>query len=268
MPNTPTTLPAPASLFAGTAGDYQRFRPQYPPELLRALRTLAGTTGQGSLLDIACGPGRVTIPMAPYFCRVVAVDVDASMIEVGQRSATHVGVTNIDWRLGRAEDLLLAAQSIELITIGEAFHRLDQQHVIRSALQWLQPGGVLATLAGESVWRGPETWKRVLVNVVNEWTNGALGEPNDTRWGGPCELLRNSGFAVVEREFVVNWNWTCESIVGFMYSTSIASRAALGDRASAFGQAVGAALLAAAPGDQFESTQRFGLTVGLVPRDG
>ena len=142
--------------FVGTASDYARYRPQYPDEFLADLRSVARTTGQGSLLDLACGPGRAAIPLAPYFRSVLAVDVEAEMIGVGKEEADKRGVTNIAWHVERAEDLVLPESSVELITIGEAFHRLDQQRTLMNAMRWLQRRGSLATLGGEPVWRGDE----------------------------------------------------------------------------------------------------------------
>ena len=46
--------------------------------------------------------------------------------------------------------------------------------------------------------------------------------------------LRAAGLDVEERESVVEKVWTCDSIIGFMFSTSIASRRVLGDNASNF----------------------------------
>jgi hypothetical protein len=166
--------------------------------------------------------------MAPYFNRVLAVDVEAEMIAVGEQEASRRGVANIAWRVERAEDLQLAARSLELITIGEAFHRLDQARILKRALGWLQRRGSLATLGGEPVWRGEEEWKRVLVDVVNKWTAQSLGDPNEHAWGGPSDELRAAGLEVEERESIVEQIWTCDSIVGFMFSTSIASRRVLG----------------------------------------
>jgi hypothetical protein len=120
----------------------------------------------------------------------------------------------------------------------------------------------LATLGAEPVWRGEEDWKRVLVDVVNKWTGEALGRPNEGRWGGPSEELRAAGLEVEERESVVERAWTCDSIVGFMFSTSIASRRVLGDKASTFEADLREALLEAEPSDRFVSMQRFGFTLG------
>ncbi len=132
---------SPATTFAGTATYYVRYRPPYPDDFLSDLRSHAGTTGRGSLLDLACGPGRVAIPMAPYFNSVLAVDVEAEMIAVGKREASRCGVTNISWLVARAENLQLSSHSVELITIGEAFHRLDQERILKLAVRWLQPRG-------------------------------------------------------------------------------------------------------------------------------
>lgn len=226
--------PSPPTAFAGTATYYARYRPPYPDKFLSDLRSHAKTTGYGALLDLASGPGRVAIPMAPYFNNVLAVDVERAMIAVGGEEAGRRGVTNIAWLVKRAEDLQLPARSLELITIGEAFHRLDQERILQRALGWLQCRGSLATLGAEPVWRGEEEWKRVLIEVVNRWTAQSLGDPNEGGWGGPTDELRAAGLEVEERESVVEQVWSCDSIVGFMFSTSIASRRVLGDKARNF----------------------------------
>lgn len=259
--------PNPATVFTGTATYYARYRPPYPAEFLSDLRSRANTTGHGALLDLACGPGRVAIPMAPCFDSVLAVDVEAEMIAVGEHEAARHGVTNITWLVELAENLQLPPDSIELITIGEAFHRMDQERILERALRWLHLGGTLATLGAESVWRGNEEWKRVVVEVVNRWTHAALGQPNEGVWGGPVEQLRAAGLKVEEREYVVERVWTCDSIVGFMFSTSIASRRALGDRANRFEADLRRALLGLEPRDRFVSMQRFGFTLGMKDSD-
>jgi len=175
------------------------------------------------LLDLACGPGRVAIPMARHFANVLAVDVEPEMIATGEGEARRHGITNIAWRVGRAENLQLPSGSIELVTIGEAFHRLDRARILEYASICLQPRGSLATLGGEPVWRGEEAWKRALVKVVNRWTGQVLGDPNEALWGGPSDELRAAGFQVEEHEWAVEQVWTCDSVVGFMRSTSIAS---------------------------------------------
>src|SRR5262249_46048956 len=152
---------------------------------------------------------------------------------------------------GRAEDLRLPLGSIELVVIGEAFHRLDQERILACVVRWLQARGSLATLGAEPVWRGEEAWKRVLVEVVNKWTDCSLADPNETAWGGPCDELRAAGLSVEEGEAVVERIWTSDSILGYMFSTSIASRRVLGDKARSFEADLRRALLECEPTDRF-----------------
>ena len=108
--DTPRNLQAGA--FAGTAEAYFRYRPPYPKALLASLVTQAHLPGSAVLLDLACGPGRVTLDRAASFEHVHAIDLETEMIEVGRREAARRGVRNVEWRVGRAEEVSIAAESI------------------------------------------------------------------------------------------------------------------------------------------------------------
>ena len=126
----------PADAFAGTATYYARYRVAYPRALMDDLIEQAGVTGAGRLLDLASGPGRIALSLAPRFRESWAIVLETEMIEVGQQEAERRGVANIRWIVGRGEELEADPASFELITIGEAFHRLDQRLVTKRALQW------------------------------------------------------------------------------------------------------------------------------------
>ena len=155
--------------YAGTAEAYARYRVPYPAELLDDLRHRASVTGQGRLLDLACGPGRVALPLAPYFSEVWAVDQEPEMVKVGSTRAQRQGLSNIRWMVGRAEELVASPGSFDLVTIGEAFHRLDQQLIAERAMKWLALGRGLATLGCFSVMQGREPWHDILRAVVRRW---------------------------------------------------------------------------------------------------
>src|SRR4051794_9918753 len=87
----------PLDAFAGTAPYYLRYRVPYPEALLRDLVGRVGVTGEGRLLDGACGPGRVTLALASSFRELWAIDLEPEMIEVGHQEATQRGVNNIRW---------------------------------------------------------------------------------------------------------------------------------------------------------------------------
>lgn len=95
----------PPDAFAGTAAYYLRYRVPYPQALLRDLIERAGVTGEGRLLDLACGPGRVALALASSFRETWAIDLEPEMIAAGQEEAARRGVTTVTWMLGKAEDL-------------------------------------------------------------------------------------------------------------------------------------------------------------------
>ena len=276
-PARPISSDLSTDLFSGTAEAYARYRPPYPGELLADLRHRADVTGKGCLLDLACGPGRVALPLAKYFREVWAVDQEPEMIEVGQARAERQGLTNIRWMVGRAEDVEAAPGSFELITVGEAFHRLDQRVIAERALEWLAPGGCLATLGCFSLMAGQETWHDVLRAVVRPWTNrGAATQPASTqsppRSRGADhdrKVLTGHGFEHVgTSDFTHPHVWTLDSILGNLYSTARFSRQALGDRAERFDADVGGALLAFDSTGRYPETLRFGYSLFRTPQSG
>ena len=76
------------------------------------------------------------------------------------------------------------------------------------------------------------------------------------------DQLRAADLNVDGYEYAVERVWTCDSIVGFMFSTSIASRRVLGDAAGRFEADLRGALLECQPSGRFVCAQRFGFTLG------
>jgi SAM-dependent methyltransferase len=259
--------------FAGTATYYLRYRVPYPQALLRNLVERAGVTGGGRLLDLACGPGRVALALVSSFREVWAIDLEPEMIEVGQQEATQRGVNTITWMVGKAEDVQAAPASFELITIGEAFHRLDQQLLAKQALQWLQPGCCLASLGSYGMMEGTEPWQRIVADIARRWINRVRpsgdGSAQPKPGSGPTHyelVLRETGFEdVASYQFVEGHTWTIETIIGNLYSTSFCSKKVLGDNSEAFEADLRAALLAQNPTGKYRENIGFGYTIGRKP---
>ena len=93
------------SLFAGTAGDDEQGRTPYAPGLADAFARSLDLDGQGRLLDVGCGPGTVTIPLAPLFEAAVGLDPDPEMLACASHAAARRGIGNATWVRERAEAL-------------------------------------------------------------------------------------------------------------------------------------------------------------------
>jgi hypothetical protein len=154
--------------------------------------------------------------------------------------------------VGRAEELEARPGSFELITIGEAFHRLNQQLIAQRALEWLAPGCCLATMGCTGLGRGREPWEAIVSEVTRRWmikaaaSAGARTQPDRPRGAVHDQaILREAGFEDIRNhEFTRTHFWTVDSIIGDIYSRSGTSRRVLGEDTGAFEEDLRRRLLA------------------------
>lgn len=259
-----------ADAFAGTAEAYARHRPPYPDALISALTPPAPG---GRLLDLACGPGRVALRLAGVFDTIWAVDLEPQMVTVGRREAKRLGAHNIAWIVGPAERLDAPAGAFDLVTIGEAFHRLDRALIAERAVTWLRPGGRLAIIGSDGILGGPEPWQQAVTALARRFTAAAFPAGwARSRGDGPsgpeedARCLREAGFApVVQLAFAGPHAWTFEAILGYLESTSVCSRRILADSYAEFVLALEATLAPYEEDGAWRETLSFGLTVATKP---
>ena len=257
-------------LFVGTAAHYAKSRLPYPAALNDDLLERAGISGEGRLLDLACGPGRVCIPLSSSFKDVWALDLEPQMIEVGRAEARKQDVTNIKWFVGKAEEFVAKPRSFELITIGEAFHRLDQALIARRAFEWLDLGGCLAIMGCSSMVRGKEPWQRIVAEIANEWegriASGDASTVSEKPGSGPEHnrlVLQDVGFDDIgSYEFPHTRRRTVDSIIGWLFSTSRFSERRWGDNAKAFEAEIRRALLNHDDRGAYVEHVQCGFTIG------
>ena len=261
-------------LYRGTAQDYDRFRVPYPQTLIADLLRWCKATGQGRLLDLACGTGQIAFAMHPAFDEAWAVDQEPDMVAFAQEKARAAGIRNIRFLVAPAEELVAPAASFELIAVGNGFHRLRRDAVAASAFRWLKPGGCLALLWSSSPWQGPATWQQALAATLERWQRALATEARvpqgweQARQQRPDRtVLEAAGFAALgSHRFPTPYAWTAEALAGFAYSTSFLPRAQVGGRAAEFEEDLRRALEAAEPGGRFSQTIDFACE--LVRRPG
>jgi SAM-dependent methyltransferase len=260
----------PADAFAGTAPYYVRYRPPYGAGMIRDLLARSSAPGRGVLLDLACGPGRVALALAGSFAEVWAVDLEPEMIDAAKEAARARGVANVRWSIGKAEDFGASAGSVDLITIGEAFHRLDQEIVATRALEWLRPRGCIAVMGCRGIIHGEERWQAAVTRIVRKWTHrrslAVTREGKPIPNGSPDHVervLSSVGFdGVASHTFSEAREWDAESILGYLYSTSVCSKHVLGADQVPFEAEVRAELQSIDPGGAYRETLQWGYTFG------
>jgi SAM-dependent methyltransferase len=135
-----------SSLYAGSAAHYAAGRVPYPAEVVEVLVTELQLDGSGQLLDVGCGPGSLTLLLAPHFERAIGVDADADMLSEAARLADEKQVANVVWRHLRGEDLPADLPPGRLVTFAQSFHWMDRPRVASAARGLLVPDGALVHL--------------------------------------------------------------------------------------------------------------------------
>ncbi|GAB4060590.1 class I SAM-dependent methyltransferase [Catellatospora paridis] len=159
-----------ANLYQGTAERYDQFRLHYPRVLIQDLAIRAQPSRHGRLLDLACGTGQLAFALADLFAVTWAVDQEPDMVRVVKAKAARYR-HNIQAIISSVEELSAGSAAFELITIGNAFHRLRRDQVARHAIEWLRPSGHLALCWSSSPWAGHAAWQKALSEVLDQWAS-------------------------------------------------------------------------------------------------
>lgn len=133
----------PAELFTGKADDYARFRPSYPEE---ALAYLKKHIPEGNILDVGAGTGIFTGLLLKVYKNVTALDPNKNMREKFMQFLP--GVPCLE---AAGESTFLPANSVDLITIAQAFHWLDEENFKEEAQRILKKEGKVAIIWNNSI---------------------------------------------------------------------------------------------------------------------
>jgi SAM-dependent methyltransferase len=100
----------------------------------------------GTVVELACGTGRISVPIAKAGVRVIGVDGSAGMLAVAREHAEREGV-DVDLRLGDLRDPPVAERvPLVLIPFRSLLHmttEADRLAALRAARALLTPGGRL-----------------------------------------------------------------------------------------------------------------------------
>lgn len=131
------------TLYGGSAAHYAVGRVAYPAAVADTLVEAVPLDGSGRLLDVGCGPGSLTLLLAPHVAEAVGVDADPDMLTEAAQLAARQHVRNVTWRHLRGEDLPADLGTFRLVSFAQSFHWMDRPRVAGVVRQMLDRGGAL-----------------------------------------------------------------------------------------------------------------------------
>ena len=226
------------TLYEGSAEFYARGRMPYPQALADVLRDELSLDGTRRLLDVGCGPGNLTIVLAPLFAEVIGIDADVAMVAEAERR----GPANATFRRLRGEELPADLGIFDVVAFGQSFHWMEQIRVAETVHAMLRDGGAFVTV-GATTHEGDGNVPRA---EIEELVRRYLGGPRRAGQGtvsndGPpwnaTEALDAAGFGE-PRELDVPagliYERSEDDIVASVYSQSRSAPHLFGERLDDF----------------------------------
>jgi SAM-dependent methyltransferase len=124
---------------------YARSRPPYPAELFDDLAELV--PGRRAL-EIGCGTGQATLPLAHRGFEVTAIELGTNMAEAARRVVTGLPVQVVN---AAFEQWPLPEEKFDLVLAATAWHWVDPGVRVAKAAEALRPGGTVAIISTEHV---------------------------------------------------------------------------------------------------------------------
>ncbi len=139
---TPLQSPAPlrpTERFSDRVENYRQHRPHYPAAIVAVLERECGLSAETKIVDIAAGTGLLAENFLAHGNPVAAVEPNAAMRAVCQELAARFPQLKcID---GTAEATGFPAQSVDMVTVGQAMHWFDLARTRTEFVRILRPGG-------------------------------------------------------------------------------------------------------------------------------
>jgi 2-polyprenyl-6-hydroxyphenyl methylase/3-demethylubiquinone-9 3-methyltransferase len=182
-----------------------------------------------SVLDVGCGGGLVSEPLARLGASVIGIDPTVDSIAVARRHAHGQGIS-IDYRTASVEELQTAGETFDAIVCMEVIeHVPDQAAFVRSLGQLVRPSGALVVSTLNRTWKS-----YALAIVAAEYVLGWLprGTHDWNRFVTTDELSRylgDAGFAPPELSGIIydvmNDAWRLAADTDVNYIAAAARRA-------------------------------------------
>lgn len=204
---------------------YNRYRPGYPEAVFDDLLSISGVSSAQRLLELGCGTGQATQPLARRGFEILCIEPGPRLAELSRKN--FAAFPGVEVHCQTFEDWPCETAAFGLVFSAQAFHWLSPETRFAKCAEALHSGGSLAIL-GNSVCvdrsrhgdaGGPQSDR--LDAAYARWAPSLAGPPA-TAWydeGGPIpQLVAESGLfeSVVTCRYPWSHRYATEEYLGLL----------------------------------------------------
>ena len=257
--------------FGGEVADlYHMYRHGYQAEAIDLIAGAFGLDDADLVVDLGCGTGQLTLPLARRVRAVVGIDPEPDMLRRASEAAREAGIGNVSWMLGADGSLpglvgLFGAGSAGAVTIGQALHWMRPDELFAAAVPLLRRGGGVAVVTnGTPLWLQDSGWSRGLRAFLERWLAARVTSACGTDGASQDRYAKAlaQGFEVARAAVDYEAELCLDQIVGGVYSAIPVDRLPPPSQRAAFAQQVRAAI---GPQDRFTERVHVAILTGRLP---
>jgi SAM-dependent methyltransferase len=210
--------------FDKAADDYNRWRGGYPDEVVEAILTCSRVGPKSKVLEIACGTGQLSVPLAEHGVELVAVELGRHLADFARQNLSTFSKATVE--TSSFEEWALPPESFDAVVVANAFHWLEPELRFTKSAQALRLGGHLTIGNAHHVRGGTPGFFEEVQPYYIKW--GLSDDPffqPPTPADAPImypELDGRSEYSSVERRrFEIPRRHTAESYVGWLRTDSM-----------------------------------------------
>jgi SAM-dependent methyltransferase len=212
--------------FESIAERYHAARPDYPDELFDSLIAAADLPAGAKLLEVGCGTGKATIPLAKHGFEITALELGAQLAATARLNLAGYDLVTVVQQAFEAWQPP-EGHRFDLVYSATAWHWIDPVLGYERAWHALRPGGHLAIWAAEHV-VPPEDGDPFFSQIQDVYDEIGEGVPPGTEFPVPGKLpthlaaIEGSGlFAVMlTSEFIWSRHYTAEEYIALLNTFS------------------------------------------------
>jgi SAM-dependent methyltransferase len=212
--------------FEEVAELYDRARPTYPEQVFEDLVALAALPEAARIVEIGCGTGQATLPLAERGYRVTCVELGEQLAGVARRKLARfprVEVINAEFETWQPPEA-----GFDAVVAFTSFHWLDEDVRYEKSASLLRDRGMLAVVAAQHVL--PPAGDPFFIDVQEEYEAVVPDDPA-TKAGAPShpdsisdlsEELSAGGFfrAAASRRYLWDVTYTADEYIAVLNTYS------------------------------------------------